>query len=293
MQGRAFLSNEVESALALEPRISGKIAVEVEDRTVRLTGFVETLAQKEIAEAIARRFGPVKLENDIAIESPKIIEDREILESSQQMIADRPELARAIGVGRVVDGVAYLKGHAESIAEISEATNILANTPGMKDIVSEVKVSPDIPTTDEDIVSGVKQALYAEPSIHHEFIGATAKGGVVVLDGVVDTIKEKLLIGSIVKRLPGVVSVHNAISTNESPTSLDQAVENQILKALAMSHVNIVDVRITVLDGLAYLDGTVDSYTQRERARRITEAVLGVSGVQNDLVIGFHIEKSA
>lgn len=293
MQERAYLRDEIESAISREPRISGRIDVEVNERLVRLSGVVNTLEEKELAEEIAKQFGPVQLDSDIAIESPKVIEDEEVLAAAKRAIARNPNLAHDIGVDRVVDGVAYLKGRSESVFEISLAAETVAEVPGVKDVVSEVKVTPGVTITDVDLIDEVMQALHVEPSIREEFIGATAKDGVVTLEGTVDSLEQKTLASNIAKLMPGVRMVRNYLTVSKMPTSFDQAVENEVIKALEKSDINMVNVRVNVLAGLVFLDGTVDTYKQRDRARKIAEAVPGVRSVQNDLVIGFHIEPKA
>ncbi|MBE0447298.1 MAG: BON domain-containing protein [Actinobacteria bacterium] len=293
MQERAYLREEIENAISLDPRISGKIDVELDGRRVRLSGAVTTLEEKELAEEIAREFGPVEVENDITIESTRVIEDEGVLASSRRKIASNPELAHDIGVDRVVNGVAYLRGHASNLARILDAAEVVSEVPGVKDIVSEVEISPDVVITDEDLVSGVKQALHAEPLIHEEFIEIVAKDGEATLEGMVSDLNQKILAGNIAERLPGVVSVKNNLSIREMPTSFDQAIENEVIKALEINKINMTGVRVNVLGGVAHLDGAVDTYKQRDRAREIAEAVPGVRSVQNDLVIGFHTEPKA
>lgn len=293
MQEQAFLRERIEQEIARDPRISGKIEIEVRGRHVRLSGVVRTLEERELAAEIAARFGPIELDNDIAIESTKAISDEDVFDQVQKTIARNPDLAHDIGVGRIINGVAYLRGHSESVSEIEEAARIVAGVPGVKDVVSEVIISTPVLITDEDIVSGINQALHAEPSIHEEFIQITAKNGTATLGGSVKTIEQKILAGNIAKRLPGVYSVINNLDISEAPVSLDQAIENEVVKALEMSPINMVDVRVNVLDGVVYLDGKVDTYKQKDLARRITEAIPGVRYVQNDLNIGFHIEPKA
>lgn len=293
MQERAYLREHIEQEIAQEPRVSGKVTVEVAKRHIRLSGVVNSLEQKELAESIARKYGPVDVENDIVIESTKAIEDEEVLSEARRAIAKNPDLAHDIGIDRVVDGVAYLKGHSESVFEIEQAAETVAEAPGVKDVVSEIKITPGVSITDVDLVGEVKQALHAEPSIHSEFISASAKNGVVTLSGTVDNMDQKALASNIAKLMPGVAKVVNILEVNESPTSIDKAIENEVIKALEISDINMANVRVNVLDGVAYLDGSVNTIRQKELARRIAESVQGVRYVQNDLVIGFHIEPKA
>ena len=290
MQERAYLRDEIENALALEPKIGGRIDVEVDHRHVRLSGVVDTLKEKRLAEEIAQRFGPVELESDIAIEPGQAFEDHEVLALAQDAMAINPDLAHDVGVGRVVDGVVYLQGRVESAGLVDDAIEMLGGVPGIRDIVSEAKIVVGIVITDEDLVSGVKQALRVEPSIHEEFIDVRANNGVVTLEGSADSFEQRVLATRIAAHIPGVRAAKNYLSTLQTPTSFDEAVENELLKALALSDINMNDVRVSLVGGLAHLDGTVDSPEQRDRARRIAEALPGVRAVQNDLVVGYHIE---
>lgn len=292
-QEQEYLRNEIEQALKREPRIGAPIDVEVHDRVVRLTGIVLKLEQKELAEEIAQRFGPVQLDSDIVIESPKIINDDDVLAAARRAIAKDTDLAHDIGVGRVVDGIVYLEGHSESVSEIERAARIVAEVPGVKDVVSEVRIKTDVLITDVDLVDEVMQRLRVDPTIEAEFITASAKNGIVKIEGTVKNIKQKMRAGELAKQMPGVVKVENGLTASEHPISLDAAIENEVLKALEMVKINMNNVRINVLDGVVYLDGIVDTYGQKELARRIAEKVPEVRFVQNDLVIGFHIEKSA
>ncbi len=293
MQEHAFLREEIEQAIAQEPRITGSITVELRGRDVRLTGIVNSLEERELAEEVAREFGPVRIDNDIVIESTKVIDDHDVLASAKRAIARDPDLAHDIGVDRVVGGVAYLKGHSASLSGISNAAEIVAEAPGVKDVVSEVKIKTDVLITDVDLVDEVMQALSVDPAIHAEFIDVRAKDGVVTIEGTVDSLKQKTEAGNIAKTMPGVTGVVNNLNMNQLPSSLDQAVENQVIKALELSEINMNSVRVNVLDGVVHLDGTVDTYRQKDLAERTARKVPDVRYVQNDLVIGFHIEPKA
>ncbi|HEY3375143.1 MAG TPA: BON domain-containing protein [Candidatus Aquicultor sp.] len=293
MQERSFLQEEIEERLALDPRVNNPIKVEVNERHVRLSGVVDTLEEREAAEEISRSFGPVQLDSDIAIEANQVIEDPDVLAAARQALAENPDLAHDVGVERVVNGVAYLRGQSESVAEISKAADIVAHAAGVKDVVSEVRIKTSVPITDVDLHNEVVQGLHHEMPLQAEFIDVKVKDGTVVLDGNVSTMEQKARAGAIAKSMPGAVKVINDITAGTATNDIDQAIENEVLKALEISHINMRDARVSVLDGVVHLDGTVDTIKQRGRAREIAEAVPGVRTVQNDLAIGFHIEPKA
>jgi osmotically-inducible protein OsmY len=292
MQEMGSLQERIEEKIALDARVNNRIDVEVSARHVRLSGVVNTLREKTAAEEDARSFGPVQLESDIAIEAQDV-DEGEILEHSQQALADHAELVEKIGVDRIVDGVAYLRGRSESVGAIAHAADIVAGVPGIRDVISEVQIRTDVPIDDIDLRNEVLQALHAEMPKEAEFIGVRVQDRVVYLDGPVGTMQQKRQAGEIAKRMPGSAKVINNLATRGESTSIDEAIEREVLKALELAKINMVDARVSVLDGLVYLDGTVSSIEQREKAYAIAEAVPGVSGVQNDLVVGFHIEPKA
>ncbi|MBI4733366.1 MAG: BON domain-containing protein [Rubrobacteridae bacterium] len=293
MQESSILLEEITRAIKREPRINGEIDVEVAGCNVRLRGFVTSLEQKDLAGDIAGRFGPVNVENDITIETATAVSDPEALRSAKHAIDKKPDLAHDIGVDRVIDGIAYIKGKSESIANIKDAAEIVASTPGVRDVVSEVKIKTDVLILDSDLISGVKQALRADSNIHEEFIDVEVKGGVVHLSGTVSNLKQKTLATNIAQNLPGVTRVINNIDLYATPSSLDKALELEAIKALEADRINMRNMNLSVLDGVAFLDGTVDSINQRDQARATLEALPGIRLVQNDLAIGFHIEPKA
>lgn len=291
MQEMSPLQEKIAEKIALDVRISSRIEVEVRSRHVRLSGVVNTLREKIAAEEDARSFGPVRLESDIAIEAKEVGVD-ELLANAKQALAEHAEL-KFIGVDRVVDGVAYLQGHSESIGPIAHAAEIVAGVSGIRDVVSEVQIRTDVPIDDIDLRNEVVQALRSQMPAEAEFIGVRVQDRVVYLDGPAGTIERKRQAGEIAKRMPGSAKVINNLATRGESTSIDEALEREILKALEMARINMVDARVSVLDGLVLLDGSVGSIEQRDKAFAIAEAVPGVSGVQNDLVVGFHIEPKA
>jgi osmotically-inducible protein OsmY len=287
MRKRSLILEEIEEAIRREPRISGEVDVEVDDRNVTISGVVTSLEEKELAGGIAKSFGPIRLENDIVIESAKIKGDTEILNSARQAIESVPELTHNIGVDRVVNGIVYLRGKSESIGDVRTIAEAVATAPGVCDLVSEVEIETVEPHEDIDIVNEIMQAFHTKPSIHEEFIEAQVKDGVVYLSGNVEKLKQKTLATAIAQRSPGVIRVINNLETSSSPGSLDKALENETIKAIESNEIDMRDMNVSVLDGVTFLDGTVGSIRQRDRAGNIAEEIVGIRLVQNNLVVGF------
>lgn len=75
------------------------------------------------------------------------------------------------------------------------------------------------------------------------------------------------------------------IYPKKEPEKADSTLERQILDRVASSHVNIVDMSISVIDGEAVLSGEVDRVEQIEAAGTAASEVEGVVLVKNDLVV--------
>lgn len=287
---------EITDALRKDPGIAGDINVEINGRYVIISGVVSTLKEKELAGKIARRFGPIQLENDIVVEAGENADDRSIMLSAQNEIDSLTPITvtdYSIGVDRVEDGIVYLKGRSSSVGPIDAVAAAASKVHGVRDIVSEVKIETARPVGDIDITNHVEQALSEEPSIHVEFIDVQVKDGKVLLSGNVRTMKQKSLATAITRQVPGVVGVDNILSTEFEPNDIDKALELQTIEALESAKINMRDMNVSVLDGVTFLDGFVYSTSQKEHAFEIAKAVPGIRLVQDNLAIGYHIEPKA
>src|SRR5262249_14926543 len=142
-------------AFAKSPELGGKnIDVKVENRTVTLSGSVDTQAQKNGAEQTARAVdGVAAVSNNLTVTNPQTVsEPAPSNVPKQDTSADLAkqvefELYRTGAFDTLamkinaVDGTVTLTGTVRSIAEKLLAEKIAQSTLGVKQVVNELKVS--------------------------------------------------------------------------------------------------------------------------------------------------------
>lgn len=140
--------------------------------------------------------------------------------------------------------------------------------------------------SDADVKTDVENELQWEPDLGSAGVAVSVKDGVVTLTGFVDSFNEKWEVEQAVKRVAGVLGVANdlevslpAVSQRSDPEIATDAV-NALLYELA-DHAD--NIRVVVKDGLARLEGEVESHLDRKRAARAVRRVRGVKGVINTI----------
>ncbi len=142
-------------SLARSPELGGKnIDVKVENRTVRLSGTVDTPAQKNGAEQTARAVsGVAGITNDLAVANPQAgTEPPAVATQSPDPTMDlarRVEFelftTRAFDISQMTireeGGTVTLGGRARSLAEKLLAERVAQSTPGVRKVVNELQVT--------------------------------------------------------------------------------------------------------------------------------------------------------
>jgi osmotically-inducible protein OsmY len=141
---------------------------------------------------------------------------------------------------------------------------------------------------DRDIQEHVLDALEWEPGVHAEHIGVTVADGVVTLQGMVTTLREKYLAERTARHLHSVRAVANDLEVApESATAhSDSAIAGAAANALEWdSAVPDGTVKATVRNGWVTLTGAVGWAYQRSAAERAIRNLNGVKGISNSIVI--------
>jgi osmotically-inducible protein OsmY len=139
---------------------------------------------------------------------------------------------------------------------------------------------------DSEIVQQVKDAFLQDFYVDRSKIEVWARKGTVYLSGKVDSAFEKGRAKDLVAGVRGVTEVVNNISAPTTWTwSRDWEVRLDIERKLEMSPLVEGDaVKVTVVEGVATLSGTVDTWQERDV---LTEKALqgGAKTVNNNLVV--------
>jgi|SRR5580765_1772308 hyperosmotically inducible protein len=116
-------------------------------------------------------------------------------------------------------------------------------------------------------------------------------GGVVTLNGKVNSLGTKSEAAASVKRIPGVEQVINNIE-NLPPSGFDDSIRVRTLRTLERGGLGGYfweanpDVRIIVKNGHVTLEGYVMNSGDRNRANILANGVSGVFSVTNNLIVG-------
>ncbi|MBV9085970.1 MAG: BON domain-containing protein [Acidobacteriaceae bacterium] len=193
----------------------------VQDGIVTLTGNVKLFRDKLQADHIAHHVEHAQgVRNEISVLQAGGKDGQTM--SDQQL---REKLAERLRYDRVDQGVTFnnfaldvnhgvvtVNGEARSPVDKDSALSIIENTPGVVDVVDNIKVLPVSPMDDE-LRLRVARAIYGYPALQKYAIDPQSpirivvENGKVTLYGVVDSQMDKQLAEMQANQVPGVFSV--------------------------------------------------------------------------------------
>jgi osmotically-inducible protein OsmY len=185
---------------------------------VTLTGTVELYSDKEDADKKAHHRKNVKaVQNLIEVAGP-VVEDVTLRDKLAEKLAyDRVGYGttafNALTIG-VLNGVVTLGGVAYGPMDKDSALSLVANYPGVKDVVDNIEVAPTSPM-DDRIRLAEARAIYGAPQLNKyaldpaKPIRITVVNGNVTLSGVVDNQGDKDIANIRANGVPGVFKVVN------------------------------------------------------------------------------------
>ena len=190
-----------------------------------------------------------------------------------------------IGV-TVIDGVVTLTGIVDSYLKKSKAEDAAKSVAGVKAVVEKIEVefinSKD--KTDSEIAVEVLDALKANWQVPFHKIKVKVEDGWLTLEGNVEWNYQKEAVEKSVRNLAGVKVLTNDIRIQ--PLSTDEIEQGDIQRALGRNwSMDDQDVIVSVSGNKVTLNGTVNSYYQKDEAERIAWMAPGVVTVTNELAI--------
>lgn len=123
---------------------------DVVEGEAQLQGIVDSLAEKEHAERVAKNInGITNVENGIAISTDGPITDRGVeFEAGEEIFADPKVNSKHIGI-KSSHGIVTLVGNVADPQEIEDARNAASKARGVTKVISEVKVQKPKMSLDE------------------------------------------------------------------------------------------------------------------------------------------------
>lgn len=195
------------------------VQVTVNDGVVTLSGQVQRFSDKEDAERKAHHAkNATAISNRIEVAVPEGISDAALRDKlGKALVYDR------VGYGTTVynnitlgvdHGVVTLGGIVYGPTDKDSAISLVANTPGVRDIVDNLEVAPVSPMDDRIRIAEAR-AIYGYASLNRyaldpaKTIRITVVNGHVTLNGVVDSKADRDTAGIRANGVPGVFSVEN------------------------------------------------------------------------------------
>jgi hyperosmotically inducible periplasmic protein len=200
-----------------KPNLKG-VKATAHDGIVTLTGTVPLFDLKQEADKRTHKIKGVQaVSNQIQVEgsnlSDSVMEAKLIKAISYDRIGYGTTPFNAISV-QVQDGTATLSGHAYGPVDAASAFALAANTPGVKNVVNEVRVDPLSPMDDRSRIQ-LFRTIYGFPTLSKyamdpaKPIRISVQNGNVTLYGVVDSEMDKDVAGIRANSVPGIFKVTN------------------------------------------------------------------------------------
>lgn len=216
---------QADVAKALDNKRFKDVHASVNDGVVTLTGTVDVYSAKEDADRKTHHRKNVKgVENEIQVAGPQV-EDATLRNKLAEKLAyDRVGYGttafNALTIG-VDHGVVTLGGVAYGPTDKDSALSLVANYPGVKDVIDNIEVAPVSPF-DDRIRLAEARAIYGAPQLNKYAIDPakpiriTVINGNVTLSGVVDNQADKDIANIRANGVPGVFKVTNDLQVASS-----------------------------------------------------------------------------
>jgi osmotically-inducible protein OsmY len=200
------IQNALTQRLAMDGRINPKaIQVKVENGTATLSGTVETLTEKALAENLVVSTYGVKAVNNQLIVKPAPTKDFAVEQAVKEAIKSTPALQKSDIQVSVNDGVVTLKGAVEKQSQSLAAEFAAKTAPGVVRVVNMIKVTH--PRPDREIEKDVVFYLQSSSIVNLDDVDYVVKDGVVTLKGAIDNLSHKYAIANDLEKIHGVKTV--------------------------------------------------------------------------------------
>lgn len=191
-----------------------------------------------------------------------------------------------IGVA-VKDGVVTLTGHIETFAEKHAVSRAVQRVAGVKAIALEldVKIAPDHKRSDTEIATNAELALQWNALLSPNAVRLSVDHGWVTLRGEVEWDYQRKSAETAIRPLMGVVGISNDITLRVKPQAAD--LSHRIEEALTRQALREAKrVQVSVEGNTVKLNGTVNSWQERNAIQGVAWSAPGVRTVVNELRLG-------
>ncbi|MEM9692462.1 MAG: BON domain-containing protein, partial [Myxococcota bacterium] len=295
------LAEMVEFRLNRDRATSGaEVDVDARGGLVVLTGQVESLAQRDIAERIALGTrGVHEVDNRVGIVAGGAPTEDEIATEVASRIRWDATLPSHLIKVKVVGSQVFLSGTVASAAQKQRAFE-RASVRGVSSIDATTLAIESWSNSDmfrhpadrvvngDEIAKAIAAATQHHPYLVARTIEVSVKDGVATLDGRVPTVRARAAASELAANTFGVRDVINRLEVDRDLSTPDESLASTLRRALEADSVTEGStLQVKVERGRATLSGTTRSSSVALRAGEIARSVEGVSSVDNDIEVEF------
>lgn len=290
---------EVIRCFELDPSVdSRRVRVEVDDGEISLTGSVGSVYEKSQATQLAWVNGVERVDTrglsvspvrvDPMTQSPygRFESDHEIEAAVTDALSYDARVDASMVQVESSSGTVVLTGIVDHLEAKKAAEQDVENALGVWRVENRLKVRPVNPPSDEYIHNQIKDSLARDVVLEPYVLTALVRNQKVYLYGEVATYHARNRAAAVVGRVFGVAAVANHIkvvvdSTSKTDAQVKEEIEDQYFWNI---FVDGGDIRVDVKDGVATLQGSVDSWHELKAA--VEDAFqAGAEGVENKLLV--------
>lgn len=293
------IRDDIKTALLTDPATdSYEVSVSVEDGAVTLSGQVDSLAERMLAEKVAKGVrGVTAMENNIEVDYKQQRSDKEIRKDIVQRLkwdalvdhvlidvaVDNAEVTLSGTVGSAAEkNRAIVDGWVGGVSSVSADQLVVERWARDEDLRGDKYTAKP----DPEIETAVQNALMFDPRVGFYNVDVAAEDGIVTLRGSVEDLKARRAATQDARNTVGVLRVKNRLRVKPAEPVSGEKIAAKVENALLLDpYVNRYDINVTVENGIARLNGTVDSYFDKAQADDVAARVDGVVAVDNNLVV--------
>lgn len=295
----AAIERDVETALASDPAADVyEIAVDVQDGVVKLSGTVDSSQERELARKVATGVRGVRgVDDDINVDYATDRPDAEIKREIEEALHWSVYVDDNLISVEVNDGKVELSGTVGSAAEHTTATST-AWVAGVTDVDNsdlsvkgwardeKLRGSKYAVKSENEIRDAINDALLYDPRVVSLNVDVDVIGGTVTLRGEVDNLRAKRAAREVAMGTVGVSFVRNRLKVRPEGPPSDAEMESGLQTTFRRDpYVERQDITVSVINGVAYLYGTVDSTFDKDRAEDLASWTEGIVDVHNHLSV--------